>query len=222
MLNLTKNRVVTIKKGDSCSFPLFINAGTQMKPLRFDLRDYPTAYILFALMEPNQDFDKATLKKTYTYKDVNDNGDVVISFLPKDTAFLDYGKYYYEIKLYVPADGTNPDIVHTVTPRRELFLDGATSSASIIDPGSLLCLYGELNKEITTADYHGGKTDSAIVTVNNITKEIKVDVIGGSGGSAYAIVYNEPQTLTKEQQDQAQKNMGVYDAMQIYIYGRDD
>ena len=207
MLNLTKNRVLTIKRGDTCSFPIFINAGTQLKPIRFDLRDYQTAYILFAVMEPNQDFDKAIIKKSYTYKDVNDNGDVVVRFIPKDTAFLAPGKYYYEIKLYVPSDKNNGPVVHTVTPRRELFLDGATSSASTIDPGSLLCLYGELNKEVAvTGDYTGATTDTAIVTVNNITREISVEVIGGGGSSKDAVLYI-PQDLTEEQQLHARTNI---------------
>lgn len=210
MLNLTKNRVLTFKRGDTCSFPLFINAGTQLNPFRFDLRDYPTAYILFAVMEPNQDFDKAILKKTYTYKDVNTNGDVVIKFTPKDTAFLAPGKYYYEIKLYVPAaDKKSEAVVHTVTPRRELFIDGATSGASTIDPGSLLCLYGELNKEVAeTGDYIGVSTDTAIVKVNNITREISVDVIGGTGGSKDAVLY-VPQALREEEQAQARDNINA-------------
>lgn len=209
MLNLTKNRVLTFKRGDTCSFPLFINAGTQLTPFRFDLRDYPTAYILFAVMEPNQDFDKAILKKTYTYKDINVNGDVVIKFTPKDTAFLAPGKYYYEIKLYVPADKGSEPVIHTVTPRRELFIDGATSSASTIDPGSLLCLYGELNKEVAeTGDYTGVTTETAIVKVNNITREISVDVIGGTGSSKDAVLY-VPQALREDEQATARSNISA-------------
>ncbi len=221
MLNLTKNRVLTFKRGDTCSFPLFINAGTQLNPFRFDLRDYPTAYILFAVMEPNQDFDKAILKKTYTYKDINTNGDVVIKFAPKDTAFLAPGKYYYEIKLYVPADKDSEAVIHTVTPRRELFIDGATSGASTIDPGSLLCLYGELNKEVAeTGDYIGVSTETAIVKVNNITREISVDVIGGTGSSKDAVLY-VPQVLKEEEQAQARANISAATDL-ITIFEEDD
>lgn len=213
--------MLTFKRGDTCSFPLFINAGTQLNPFRFDLRDYPTAYILFAVMEPNQDFEKAILKKTYTYKDVNTNGDVVIKFTPKDTAFLAPGKYYYEIKLYVPADNNSEAVIHTVTPRRELFIDGAISGASTIDPGSLLCLYGELNKEVAeTGDYTGVSTETAIVKVNNITREISVDVIGGTGGSKDAVLY-VPQALKEEEQAQARANISAATDL-ITIFEEDD
>lgn len=110
MLNtdiLTQDGVFSMSRGDSFSVPLFINAGTKWCPVRYNFKENDTLY--FGVMLPNQPFENATIRKKYTYKDLNENGDIVVTFNTCDTEYLDPGIYYYEAKLV-----RNESIVDTV------------------------------------------------------------------------------------------------------------
>ena len=58
-------------------------------------------------MIPGQLFENAVIKKKYTKNDVNKNGDIIISFTPEDTVYLDPGKYFYEIKAVLEDGSVN-------------------------------------------------------------------------------------------------------------------
>ncbi|MBO7211317.1 MAG: hypothetical protein J6V44_09995 [Methanobrevibacter sp.] len=55
--------------------------------------------IYFGLMECNQRFEDAILKKVYTIADVDTGGNITIKINPSDTVDLLPGKYFYSIKL---------------------------------------------------------------------------------------------------------------------------
>lgn len=97
MFNIAFNGIITVNRGDSFRFPLTINFGTTLEPNTCGLRDHDKIY--FAVMEPNQPFECALIKKVFTSEDVNEKDEVVISFKPKDTLCVLPGKYYYQIKL---------------------------------------------------------------------------------------------------------------------------
>lgn len=96
MVNIDSNNIISMTRGDSWSAPLFLNKGTALKPLRRTLSSKDAVY--FAIMEPNQPFEDAIVKKKFTNKDVNKNKDVVVKITPDDTACLIPGKYFYQIK----------------------------------------------------------------------------------------------------------------------------
>jgi len=95
-VTITKDNKVSMTRGDSWEVPLFLNKGTAMKPLRYYLQDEDKVYL--AIMEPNQPFEQAIVKKVFTNKNINRNGDVVVRIEPEDTACLKPGKYFYQIK----------------------------------------------------------------------------------------------------------------------------
>ncbi len=98
MFNVTRIGKIELTRGDSCKFPIFINCGEDLHPRRYTLNDNDTLY--FAVMEPNQPFEHAILRKVYTSKDeVTEAGDTVLSLSPKDTEYLLPGKYYYTVKM---------------------------------------------------------------------------------------------------------------------------
>lgn len=102
---LDKNNIISLNRGDTWSKPLFINQGTDLCPMRYILKDGDE--IFFALMEPNEPFEFALVKKKYTSKDLNKYGDVVIKLEHDDTKCLLPGKYYYQIKAkFIREDGT--------------------------------------------------------------------------------------------------------------------
>ena len=66
MLKISDNKIIILSRGDNCSMPLFINAGTQLEPIRYDLRKHPETVIYFSLMQPNQYFENGCLRKMYS------------------------------------------------------------------------------------------------------------------------------------------------------------
>lgn len=97
MFNIAHNGIITVNRGDSFTFPIFLNSGTNIQPVKYDLDD--SCYVYFAVMEPNQPFENALIKKKYTINDVDENGNVIIKFRPQDTQCVLPGKYYYQVKV---------------------------------------------------------------------------------------------------------------------------
>lgn len=97
MFNINKENIITLTRGDSITIPLFINQGTKFTPIRYKLADEDSVYI--GITYPNQSFENAVIRKKYTSKDLNKNGDVEVKFNQCDTQYLTPGTYYYEVKL---------------------------------------------------------------------------------------------------------------------------
>ena len=112
--------IVKLTRGDTLKLPYFINANTEKDPVRYILTGDDTLY--FALMEPNQKFEDAILKKVYTSEsEKTEYGDLWIELKPEDTANLLEGKYYYTFKLKTDnQDGSYS--VRTTTPEREFWI----------------------------------------------------------------------------------------------------
>lgn len=96
MADVDTNNIISINRGDTFYVPLFINAGSDLKPIRYKITDKDKIYL--GVMEPNQPFEDAIIKKAYTLDSVNKHGDVVICLDHEDTRCLMPGKYFYQIK----------------------------------------------------------------------------------------------------------------------------
>jgi hypothetical protein len=121
MFNISYNGIITVNRGDSFRMPLVLNVGTKLDPKRFELTE--NCYVYIGVMEPNQPFENALIRKTLTYKDVNSKGDLIVKFSPQDTQCVLPGKYYYQVKLQV----LNPDDpddyeVHTIIDKTQFFV----------------------------------------------------------------------------------------------------
>ena len=93
----TNKNIINIIRGDTFERPLFLNKGTELNPLRYELKTGDELY--FAVQEPNQPFECAIVKKVYTKDDLNINGDIVLKLESKDTERLNPGNYFYTVKL---------------------------------------------------------------------------------------------------------------------------
>lgn len=89
--------IIKMFRGDSFSVVPFINNSTEMIDDKYEITANDTIY--FGLMECNQRFEDAILKKVYTIADVDANGNITIKINPSDTVDLLPGKYFYSIKL---------------------------------------------------------------------------------------------------------------------------
>lgn len=100
MYSISDNGMITLPRGDIFRVPLFINNGTQFRPVRYYIEEHPNAKVYLGIMKYNEPFEYATIRKKFTADSkLNSYGDLVIELLPEDTICLRPGKYYYEIKL---------------------------------------------------------------------------------------------------------------------------
>ena len=118
MLSISNNGFISLTRGDSFSVPLFINRGTICHPVRYEIAKHPEAHVYFGVMEPNQPFEKALIRKKYDSNSyITQEGDLVIILEPKDTLNILPGKYYYSVKVDY-GDGT----VDTIIPSTEFYI----------------------------------------------------------------------------------------------------
>lgn len=101
MLKVYKNNNVVFARGDTIRFELFINQGTLLNPIRYNLNKHNNWEIYLGIMEPNQKFEYADIKFKFTRDnaEITQNGDLVVQIDPKLTENLYEGKYYYQIKM---------------------------------------------------------------------------------------------------------------------------
>ena len=117
MYSISNNGFICITRGDLFEVPLFLNRGTKFSPVRYNIKDHKDAIVYFGVMEPNQKFEEAIIRKKLTYVDANNHGDVMVKFKPSDTEYMVPGKYFYEVKL----DHGNGK-VETVVPKTEFII----------------------------------------------------------------------------------------------------
>lgn len=96
MFNISSNGIVTVNRGDSFEFPITLNIGDSMNRQNYILTGNDVIY--FGVMEPNQPFENAIIRKMVTANDLVENN-VIVRFWPEDTVCLLPGKYYYQVKL---------------------------------------------------------------------------------------------------------------------------
>ena len=98
MFDISNNGIIKINRGDSFSLDVFINLGTCIEPIPCILGESDKVY--FALMEPNQPFECALMRREFTRADESEDGHVSMNFASDQTEYLMPGTYYYMIKLY--------------------------------------------------------------------------------------------------------------------------
>ena len=97
MFDISPNGIVIVNRGDTFSIDVFVNIGTLLFPIQYVLNEDDKVY--FALMEPNQPFEHALIRKVFTKDNLDEGNNVVMDFKPEDTEFLLPGLYYYQVKL---------------------------------------------------------------------------------------------------------------------------
>lgn len=131
MLEYYDNGIINLMRGDSFSTPIYINLGTKLNPIYKTLTHDDKLY--FALMEPNQAFEDAVLKKVFDCTDDTDiNGNTLLQLEPKDTEKLLVGKYYYMIKLRT-FDVYGKEYVKTIVEPTQFFLNGNNPEVDTIE-----------------------------------------------------------------------------------------
>ena len=120
-----RNGIIYLERGDSFSTPIYINIGTKLDPKYYTLNKTDRLY--FGLMEPNQPFEDAVLKKVLSYADdTDDKGNTLLQLDPQDTLGLLCGKYYYSVKLR-QIDECGKETVTTVIQPTQFWIQGVNA-----------------------------------------------------------------------------------------------
>ena len=91
------NNIIKINRGDTFSFDLnIVDEGSPTG--QYILQEDDVLYL--GIMDPNQQFEDALVKKSYTKDDCDEEGNFVITIKAEDTIDLCPGVYYYAIKLH--------------------------------------------------------------------------------------------------------------------------
>ena len=119
-------------RGDSFTTPIYLNVGTKLNPKYYSLQNGDKVY--FGLMEPNQAFENAVMKKVYDWSSPTDSsGNPLLTIYPQDTEKLLVGQYYYMIKLKT-MDAFGMEAVRTIVPPTLFWLNGNNPTEDIYDP----------------------------------------------------------------------------------------
>lgn len=118
----TEINCFSFNRGDTIRIPIVINKNTYLNFERYVLTDSDKLYV--ALVEPNQAFEDAIVRKIITNKDtVDEFGNPILTFESRDTEYLLTGKYYLTVKLQ-----QENNIVTTILPMKEFWLTGTDKS----------------------------------------------------------------------------------------------
>lgn len=167
MMENNTNGIIHLMRGDTYTQSIVINIGNRLNPEYYSLQENDVLY--FGLMEPNKTFEEAIIRKRYTHEDEKDsNGNILLKIYPEDTLQLLVGKYYYMIKLKQPGPDEK-DIVTTIIPPTQFFLDGGNETQ---DTGSGSPEY-EPETVITIIDTEIEKHNTSDTAHNDIRLSIK-------------------------------------------------
>lgn len=113
--------IVTITRGDSFEAVVFVNQGTLLVPVRYEVTG--TDNLFLGIMEPNQLFENAIIRKVFNGNSKKtEDGDIIISLEPYETEHLHPGTYYYSIKLQQFDEDNNKEYVTTIVPKTLLYI----------------------------------------------------------------------------------------------------
>ena len=120
MFHISNNGIVTVNRGDSFEFPITLNVGSSIDRTDYVLGQTDVLYL--GIMEPNQPFETALIRKKFTHADLDSDNNIIIRFWPEDTVCVLPGKYYYQVKLQTIDDQTGRKDVETVIDKTLFYI----------------------------------------------------------------------------------------------------
>ena len=96
MITVSNNNIIRVTRGDSFTLDFCDFVVNTLEP---DCTLHPGDSLYFGLMEPNQPFEFALIRKKFTNETNLDMESVPMDFTPEMTEFLMPGTYYYSVKI---------------------------------------------------------------------------------------------------------------------------
>lgn len=95
-INIGKNKIIELVRGDTCDLRIYLNVGNDLYPLPYLANNTTSFY--FGICEPHQKFEDAILRQKYTKEDIDSEGFLKVHIKAEETENLAPGKYYYCLK----------------------------------------------------------------------------------------------------------------------------
>ena len=121
MFCLSNNGIIRLTRGDSIEFPFIPAEGNSLSYSTYHMSAKDELY--FGVMEANEFFEDAIIKKKYTSIHQNEDGSIYIEFEPTDTEYLLPGLYYYQIKMRLYNEYNDSYSVNTVCPKTQFWIE---------------------------------------------------------------------------------------------------
>lgn len=116
MVNLAINGFMCLHRGDTFKIPLIIKQCGIENYIQNYIQNHSNITFYFGLLESNQKFEDAVIRKILTSEDINEENNLILEFKSSDTEFLLPGKYYYTIK------AESDSGIDTVIPRTDFLI----------------------------------------------------------------------------------------------------
>lgn len=121
MINISNNGIISLNRGDWFEFPLFMNQGNKLYPIRYSLLEDDAASVYFSIMLPGQEFQNGLIRKVYSsISPHTSQGDIILNLTSDETMSLCPGKYFFSVKLVY--NKNNQQKVATIIPKRMLLV----------------------------------------------------------------------------------------------------
>lgn len=120
MLDVSSNGIINLNRGDAFSLDVTINIGTIIEPIIYLMKNKDKLY--FALMEPNEPFEQALMRRMFTEADQDSSGNVLMKFPAEQTEYIMPGTYYYTVKLVRQDTDEDEPLVDTIIPKTKFVI----------------------------------------------------------------------------------------------------
>ena len=119
MVNISNLGILNLTRGDDCIFYGELRDGDNLDFVKYiaDERDE----IYFGIMEPNQPFENAIVRKKLSKKNIIEENILVLEINSLDTINLIPGAYYYQFKLNRYTDSGFK--INTLNPKSLLYIE---------------------------------------------------------------------------------------------------
>lgn len=111
---------ITVYRGDTCSVGIEINLGTPLEPEIYQLGEFDKLDV--RVLKPNSIFENAVIEKELTSDAPVVDDEVIVTFEPEDTEFLERGTYYICAKLIQYDEDEETTRITTILPNTLFYL----------------------------------------------------------------------------------------------------
>lgn len=184
MVQIDNSQTIRVSVGDDVKFPLFVNTGSKLNPVRYEFVAGSEDKIYFYIIYPNDSYENGlmTLEFSCTTDTINENGDFIISIPGDITTQLGCGKFEYIIRGYLDIDNEKQYV--TITNPHEFWICRSTDDDSEeVDDADRYFVYGELNyfvklqNSISYKNISGVRVQNITVEENGTSKTYKILVV---------------------------------------------